>query len=67
MRKTAPVVIRMLFCGEIISTFGIHVCVYSTFKTRHANGRVTTQSTPPPANITGPFCEFSVDHALLTG
>jgi hypothetical protein len=28
------VVMRTLFCGEIMSTFGIRVCVYSTFKTR---------------------------------
>ena len=64
MRTTAEVDIMNPFCGRIASaagtvgcefTLGIHECVYSILINRHANGRVITQSNPPPIRMLGPF------------
>ena len=67
MRRTAEVAIRRPFWGRVVPTSDIQLWVYSTSRMRHAKGRVTTKSTPPPAAILGPLLEISTDQSLRFG
>src|SRR5437016_6108895 len=67
MRKTASVVKRIPFCGRMVPTSPIQVCVYCKLMRRQANGRLTMKSTPPPVATLTPLFDVSMDQSLRFG